>query len=119
MIVKIKSYFLKKDLDASILEKFGFEQFGDNYSRNIDEYGDIRFYGNSRRFSIVDYPWRCSKKNVVKKHIKDLIEANLVEAKSNYEWHTIIGSYRNYPKSKLDKISDKLDKLNKKVGIEW
>ena len=105
MIVKIKSYYLKKDVNPTELVKYGFEKCGDNYSKALKDLGcDIRYYNDTRRIVFVEYPWKESRGKKVKKYIKDLIDAELVELKTNYEWWAIIGRWQNYSQKKKDHI---------------
>lgn len=115
MIVKIKSYFLKDGIDPSALARYGYEKCGDNYDKELVEFyfsKSIRCYGNTKRFSYVDYPVRDARSRKVKKYIADLIRDGIVELRINYEWWQIIGNYHNLPEKKLEKIKAKLEKLN-------
>lgn len=114
MIVKIKSYYLKQNINPKELIKYGFVQFGNNYSKDlICSTVDIRYYNDTRRIVFVDYPWKDSRGRKVKDYINDLIKDGLVELKINYEWLAIIGSWHNYSQKKKDRIQAKLDRLNK------
>lgn len=116
MIIKMKSYYLKKDISPEELVKYGFEKCGDNYSKKVDGLArDIRYYHDTRRIVYVDYPWKDGRSRVVKKHIEHLINDCLVELKINYEWWAIIGNWHYYSQKKKDRIQAKLDKLNKEV----
>ena len=42
----------------------------------------------------------------------------MVDLIINYEWLTLIGSYRNFSKEKREKIENKLNELNKKARGE-
>ena len=119
MIVKIKSYYLKKNVNPKKLIKYGFEKFGSNYSKDlICKTADIRYYNDTRRIVFIDYPWKDSRGRKVKDYINDLIKDGLVELKINYEWWAIIGSYRNYSLKKKERIQAKLDRLNKKEHLK-
>lgn len=114
MIVKMKSYYLKQDINPEELVRYGFEKYGNNYSKKVDDFArDIRYYHDTRRIVYVDYPWKDARSRIVKKHIEHLINDCLVEPKINYEWWTIIGRWQNYSQKKKDHIQAKLDKLNK------
>lgn len=114
MIVKMKSYYLKKNIEPKELEHYGFEKCGDNYSKKVEGLAcDIRYYHDTRRIVYVDYPWKEGRDRKVKHHINDLIKAELVELKVNYEWWAIIGKWQNYSQKKKDRIQTKLDRLNK------
>lgn len=114
MIVKIKSYYLKKNVEPKQLEQYGFEKCGDNYNKLLEDLScDIRYYNDTRRIVYIDYPWKDGRSRAVKRHIKCLINDGLVELKINYEWWAIIGSWKNYSQKKKDRIQAKLDRLNK------
>lgn len=114
MIVKMKSYYLKKDIKPEELIKYGFVQLGNNYSKDlICSTVDIRYYNDTRRIVFVDYPWKDARGRKVKDYINDLIKDGLVELKINYEWWAIIGRWQNYSQKKKDRIQAKLDKLNR------
>lgn len=114
MIVKVKSYYLKNDINPTELIKYGFVQFGNNYSKDlICSTCDIRYYDDTRRIVFIDYPWKDARGRKVKHYINDLIKDGLVELKINYEWWAIIGRWQNYSQKKKDRIQAKLDKLNK------
>lgn len=114
MIVKIKSYFLKENIPYEKLEEFGFKDSGNgNYCKDAEWYAWICCYKDTRRFSYVDIPYKNAKTRKVKKFILRLIDEELVEIKTNYEWHSIIGRWQNYPDEKIERIQNKLDQLNK------
>lgn len=114
MIVKMKSYYLKKNAEPKELEKYGFKRFGNNYSKDlICSTCDIRYYDDTRRIVFVDYPWKDARGRKVKDYINDLIKDQLIELKINYEWWAIIGKWQNYSQKKKDRIKTKLEKLNK------
>ncbi len=114
MIKRMKSYYLKKDINPEELVKYGFEKCGDNYSKGLKGLArDIRYYDNTRRIVFVDYPWKEARGRKVKDYINDLIKDGLVELRINYEWWAIIGRWQNYSQKKKDRIQAKLDKLNK------
>ena len=119
MYVKIKSYYLKENVDKKILSELGFNIVGANMIRDIPDkdFYTIIYY-NTKRVAIKKYPWVETRSRKVKKYILDLIEKDLVEEKVNYEWWAIIGSYRNYSDKKMERIKNKLNKLNKKVGAD-
>lgn len=113
MIVKMKSYYLKKDVNPTELIKYGFISIGNNYSKDLNRLGcDIRYYDDTRRIVFVDYPWKEARGCKVKRYINDLITAGLVELKINYEWWAIIGKWQNYSQKKKDRIQMKLNRLN-------
>ena len=113
MIIKMKSYYLKKDIKPEELVKYGFEKCGDNYRKKVDDFArDICYYHGTRRIVFVDYPWKEGRGRKVKHYINDLIKDELVELKINYEWWAIIGRWQNYSSKKKAKIQAKLDKLN-------
>ncbi len=113
MIVKMKSYYLKKDIKPEELIKYGFAQCGDNYSKALKDLGcDVRYYNDTRRIVYVDYPWKDGRGRKVKDYINDLIKDGLVELKINYEWWAIIGRWQNYSQKKKDRIQMKLNRLN-------
>ena len=114
MIVKMKSYYLKKNIEPKELEHYGFEKCGDNYSKSLKDLGcDIRYYNDTRRIVYIDYPWKDGRGRKVKDYINELIKDGLVELKINYEWWAIIGKWQNYSQKKKDRIQAKLDRLNK------
>lgn len=114
MIVKMKSYYLKKNVDPKELEKYGFKRFGDNYCKVLKGWGrDVRYYNDTRRIVYVNYPWKDARGRKVKNYINDLIEEQLIELKINYEWWAIIGTWQNYSQKKRNRIEAKLEKLNK------
>ena len=112
MYVKLKSYYLKKDIDPEILTNYGFRKTGDNYTKDITEFIDIRFYHDTRRIVFVDYPYKNASYRKVRKYIQDLINSYLVEIKTNYEWWVLIGRYQNYSERKRNRIEAKLNELN-------
>lgn len=114
MIVRMKSYYLKKNVEPKELEHYGFRKCGDNYSRASKKLvWDIRYYNDTRRIVHIGLPYKESRARKIKCYISDLIKAGLVELKTNYEWWTIIGKWQNYSQKKIDRIKMKLDKLNK------
>jgi len=114
MIVKMKSYFLKENVPYKKLEEFGFKNSGNgNYCKDAEWYAWICCYKDTRRFVYADIPYKNAKVKKVKKYIARLIDHELVEIKTNYEWWAIIGRWQNYSQKKKDRIQDKLDKLNK------
>ena len=116
MYKKIKSYFLMPNIDPVVLERFGYEKYGKNYSKQLKkDNDDIRYYGDTRRFVYISYPLKDARGKKVKKYIKELIKIQIVELKVNYEWWNIIGSWHKYSKEKIDKIQKKLDELNKEI----
>ena len=125
MIIKTKCCFLKKEVDAKILEQYGFETLNDGHSYWLDlsidnekefDYLMIGFYKDTRRF-VLKYPKITSYKKV-KPYIRKLFVDNLIEIKPMYEWLAIVGSYRNYSEAKRAKIEAKLNKLNEVVLID-
>ena len=101
MIVKMKSYYLKKDVNPKKLIEYGFVQFENNYSKGLIHLGcDIRYYNDTRRIVFIDYPWKDARARKVKDYINDLIKEGLVELKINYEWWAIIGRWQNYSQKK-------------------
>ena len=121
MIVKIKSYFLKDNVNPSILADYGFTTLNDGKSYwKYDLLKDgvqIVFYKDTRRFVYSNFS-KSARAKKVKKHILDLINNDLVEIKKNYEWWAFIGRWQNYSDDKLERIQDKLEKLNKGVENE-
>ena len=124
MIVKIKCCFLKKDIDSKELEKYGFFTLNDGKSYwkdygNVedDKWFQIGWYAETRRF-VYKYP-KMTSYRFLKKHIKDLLNAGIVEVKPMYEWWAIIGRWQDYSDEKLERIENKIIKLNKKVGIDY
>lgn len=112
MIIKTKCCLLKKGINPSILEQYGFETVNDGHSywRDIEDFCRIGWYHDTRRF-VYKYPRRVKAKKV-SKYIKDLLDAGLVEIKYFYEYLVIFGRWQNFSDKKLARINDKLDKLN-------
>lgn len=114
MIVKMKSYYLKKNIEPKELERYGFSKYGDNYSKETKKLDwDIRYYNNTRRIVYASYFWKDGRGRKVKRYIGDLIKAGLVELKINYEWWAFIGRWQSYSQKKQVHIQKKLDRLNK------
>ncbi len=114
MIIKIKCYRLKDDVDIKELEKYDFKPNSvGNYTRTIDGWKYVIYYNDTKRFVIRNYPDRIGRASKVSKFIKDLIDDDLVYKVDFYYWLAIIGSYKNYSDKKLDRIEKKLNKLNK------
>lgn len=108
MYIKLKCCFLKKDIDPVVLGKYGFFTLNDglSYWRNIGEFNFITFYHDSRRFT-----FRYPKKNwykTVRKYIRDLIEAELIEIKPMWEYW----SFGEVSWQRQEKIEAKLERLN-------
>ena len=121
MIVKIKSYFLKDNVNLDVLTNYGFITLndGDSYWKyDLLKNGfEIAFYKDTRRFSYFNFA-KSARAKKVKKYILDLIQDDLVEIKNNYEWWAFIGRWQNYSAGKIKRIKDKLEKLNKGVSNE-
>ena len=121
MIVKIKSYFLKDNVNPDVLTNYGFITLndGDSYWKyDLLKNGfEIAFYKDTRRFSYFNFA-KSARAKKVKKYILDLIQDDLVEIKNNYEWWAFIGRWQNYSAGKIKRIKDKLEKLNKGVSNE-
>jgi hypothetical protein len=121
MIVKIKSYFLKDNVNPDVLTNYGFITLndGDSYWKyDLLKNGfEITFYKDTRRFSYFNFA-KSARAKKVKKYILDLINNDLVEIKNNYEWWAFIGRWQNYSADKIKRIKDKLEKLNKGVSNE-
>lgn len=118
MIVKIKNYFLKDDVNPDILVNYGFITLNDGESYwkyNLLKDGfEIVFYKDTRRLIYYNgYKSAIAKK--VRKYILDLIQDDLVKIKTNYEWWAIIGRVRNYSIDKRKHIENKIIKLNNEV----
>ena len=114
MFVKMKCYRLKKDVDVKTLEEYDFKKnsFG-NYTRTINGEDYIIYYADTKRFVLRIFIAREGRARKVGKYIKDLINHDLVEKVTFWEWWTFIGRWQNYPDEKIQRIEDKLDKLNK------
>lgn len=112
MIIKIKSWTLRKGFQPEDLEKYGFEGNScGNYTRDVNGLDYVIYYRETQRFVLRTF-WRegCSRK--VGKYIADLRLFDLVEKKPFYEWWAIVGRWQNYSDRKLERIEEKLDKLN-------
>ena len=113
MIIKIKSWTLKKDFRPEDLEKYEFKRnYCGNYTRNVNGLDYIIYYRESQRFVLRTVCWREGRARKVGKYIVDLRLFNLVEKKPFYEWLAIIGRWQNYPPEKRERIEAKIDKLN-------
>ena len=119
MIVKLKCCFLKKGISPVELKKYGFETLnsGGSYTRVVSGLFDyVIFYNSTRRF--IYQPFKISKARKVKKLIKDLVKAGLIEIRPCYEWLAIIGKWQNYSIEKLERIEKRIEELNKKQELK-
>lgn len=115
MIKKKKAYFLKPGIDLEELEKYGFETYNDqSWWRDIPNkpmtvLDSLVCYKNDRIFKIKAsrYVWTIK----VEKYIQDLIDAGLVYKKRYYYVKT--WNCRNWSDKKTQKVTDKVNKLQK------
>lgn len=113
MIIKMKSWTLKKGFRPEELEKYGFEKnYCGNYTRDVNGLDYVIYYRDSQRFVLRTVCWREGRARKVGKYIADLRLLDLVEKKPYYEWWAIVGSWRNYSDRKLERIEERVDKLN-------
>lgn len=119
MIKKIKCYRLKKDIDVNSLEQYGFVKNSvDNYVRTINGVDYVIYYTNTKRFVLRIVVSREGRARKVGKYIRDLINNDLVEKVNFYEWWAYIGRWQDYPISKMQRIEEKLKRLNKESKDE-
>ena len=118
MYKKLKSYYLKTSIAPYELTKYGFKECGVNYCKDLKRHKYIMFFESSRRIVFRDYPWHDARYRKVRKYIKDVINDGMVDLIINYEWLTLIGSYRNFSKEKREKIEKRIHELNKKARGE-
>lgn len=114
MFVKDKCLFLKKGIDGSELEKYGFHTLNEGCSYWLvldDRFNQIGWYSNTRRF-VFKYPGNVKARFILKK-IRDRIPVEWLEIRPVWEWISIIGRWQDYPAKKLERIENKLRKLNK------
>lgn len=114
MYIKEKCYYLKPHIDPKMLqEKFGFDE---NYARQIDEYNWIKYYTDTNRFAIpYSFYYHEGAVRYVKKYIKDLIKADIVEIKSRWYWLALGKKYQYYSEEKRNKIEAEIDRRNKEL----
>lgn len=120
MIVCRKAYFLKDDIDAKELGKFGFETLnnGGSYHKDLDSkwlFDRISWYEESRIFKRkTSFSYWTIK---VRKYIKDLIDAGLVYQKKYYYY--IAWDSRKWSDKKIKRVEDKINKLQERADKKF
>jgi hypothetical protein len=114
MIIKARAYFLKKRVEPSTLENYGFQTLNNNHwFKLIGKEMQISFYAENGVFKKrPQWTRRVFCLNGVKKHIKDLIANNLV-IRGNYYYFLSLTNYNNWSDEKREKIENKVNKLVK------
>lgn len=75
-------YKIREDVDLKELEKYGFKEFNDCYSRDYNNNYLTRVDKDTREILKVDYEWSFLQNKYYKNStykIDDLIKANLIE----------------------------------------
>ena len=78
---------VKEDVHLKELEKFGYTDYGDHYTKYVTSRRVIHIWKYSREIIdyIIDYSthsgykYEGEHKHIIKPHIRDLIEADMVE----------------------------------------
>ena len=113
MIIKTKCVFLKKGVDPKILEEYGFTTLNEGKSYCVDVAGRfdvLMWYADTRRF-VLKYP-KVTSARIIKRYIGDLFQKGIFEIKPFYSYLCIIGRWQNWSYEKLERIEQKLRKLN-------
>ena len=112
MFVKVKSLFLKENIDLKELEKYGFITLNEGQSYWFGF--NVGVYKDTRRF-VYKYPKTNNPKKILKE-LNGLLPKDMLMIVPMYEWWSIIGRWQNYSDAKLERISKKLKILNKKLS---